>query len=322
MPPISTDPQIWLTQVPVFLQQGVMLTLQHSNRDLAVFLRTYLGTLQLMFNTVPERYRTQAAALSSLGVAINVLLDDIADRDGRSDLIEIARQYMVGGVRKAVCPDLTALVIMWDSYLEQISQAPLYAKLEDRLLYEWNKLLNAMAYSIVVNTDVTHVHNLADSIRMASPNMHHVIKHVVDICFSPDWNPDQTDAALEFAERAQIVSRIGNWYKSWQQELRQHRDITSGVFALACDWGLFTKTQLLDPTLDPEVIIKTIETHKHEVEDDKFLTAPEFLLEYAYKSIVQIQNWTVSLPFTDLTHYGQMLYLTIEQQKQGTNESR
>jgi hypothetical protein len=46
-------------------------------------------------------------------------------------------------------------------------------------------LLRAMLYSTQLNAPGPCPYNLAHSIEMCAPNMHHAIKHVVDICIPP-----------------------------------------------------------------------------------------------------------------------------------------
>ena len=82
-----------------------------------------MGTRYLMFTTVPAAHRPLAAALSSLGVAINVFLDDIADQRGDEALIRQARAWMLEGVRPESA-GLAPLIQIWESYLAHITPSP------------------------------------------------------------------------------------------------------------------------------------------------------------------------------------------------------
>src|SRR5690606_20140732 len=89
--------QAWLQSLPADLQDEINLTNQTTGRDVAVFQRTYNGTLYLMFQTVPPEYQLEAAAVSSFGVALDVLLDFWADTQSRADLVAGAKTHMLEG---------------------------------------------------------------------------------------------------------------------------------------------------------------------------------------------------------------------------------
>ncbi len=312
--------QLWRQTIPPFLDQAITTVLSQGfgKRDLAVFYRTYMGTQYVMFTTVPEAYRPVAAAVSSLGVAINVFLDDIADQRGDALLIRQAQAWMLEGVRPDA-PGLRPLIDLWETYLGQITQSPNYAASRDLLLAEWANLLRAMLYSTQVNAPGPCPYSLAHSIEMCAPNMHHAIKHVVDICYSPDWDPALTARAMELAYTAQVVTRIGNWNKSWQQELRVCRDITSGVFAVAVDWGLYTREQLIDRAIPADEIIDRILSYSHPVIG---MDAVAYLYQLAQERIDAIAAQPMYDAFIQRPTYAQGLQQVIADQAAGKDESR
>jgi len=319
--PVPQDPiQLWRQTIPAFLDQAITTVLSQGfgKRDLAVFHRTYLGTQYVMFTTVPEEYRRIAAAVSSTGVAINVFLDDIADQRGDELLIRQAQAWMLDGVRPDA-RDLRPLIDVWESYLEQITRSPNYQPYRDLLFAEWANLLGAMLYSTQVNAPGPCPYNLAHSIKMCAPNMHHAIKHVVDICYSPRWDPALTERAMELAHTAQVVTRIGNWNKSWQQELRVNRDITSGVFAVAVDWGLYTREQLIDRAIPADGIINRILSYTHPTLK---LDAVAYLYQLAQERIDAIAAQPLYDAFIHRPTYTQGLQQVITDQAAGKDESR
>lgn len=319
-PSLHDNVRAWQAANPPFLNQGIATVLSNGfgKRDLAVFYRTDMGTRYLMFTTVPEAYRRIAAAVSTLGVAINVFLDDIADQRGDEGLIRQAQAWMLHGVRPEA-EGLRPLILLWESYLEQITQSPNFQAYRDLLFAEWGNLINAMLYSVQVNAPGPCPYSLAHSIQMCSPNMHHAIKHVVDICYSPEWDPAHTVPAMELASTAQVVTRIGNWTKSWQQELRVNRDITSGVFAVAVDWGLYTRSQLLDPALPAETVIETILAGEHPILK---LNAVDYLYRLAQERIDAIAANPGCDAFIERPVYTQALQQVIKDQAAGKDESR
>ena len=326
MPPAASDAlpdeamRRWQSANPPYLNRAIAAVLNQGfgKRDLEVFYRTDMGTRYLTFTTVPADFRASAAALSTLGVAINVFLDDIADQRGDGALIAQAARWMLEGVRPAA-PALAPLIMLWDTYLAQITLSPNFADYHGLLRAEWRNLLNAMAHSVQINAPGAYPYSLANSIRWLSPNMHHAVKHVVDICYSPAWDAALTERATDLAATAQVVTRIGNWTKSWQQELRVNRDITSGVFAVAVDWGLFTREQLLDPAYAAETIITEIETYTHPTYG---VNAVDYLYQLAQARIDAIAAQPDYDSFIERRAYTQALQQVIADQAAGRDESR
>jgi hypothetical protein len=310
----------WQKQNPAFLNEciNLVLTQGFGKRDVAVFFRTDLGTRYLMFNTVPEEYKTIASAMSTLGVAINVFLDDIADQRKDYALISAAHVLMIEG-KASHDTNLAPLTRLWDVYSQHIVESPQYEAFKDLLMAEWNNLLGAMFYSTQVNSDAPCDYTLENSIQYFSPNMHHAIKHLIDMCYSPNWNPEMTALAMELAQKAQVVTRIGNWVKSWQQELSVNRDITSGVFAVATDWGIFTREELLDPMLAANQIIHQIENYVHR---ELGHNPVEYLLIQANNLIDEISLHPSYHYFINQEQYVQGLKQVIHDQAAGKDESR
>lgn len=310
--------QAWLQSLPADLQDAINLTNQTTGRDVAVFQRTYNGTLYLMFQTVPPEYQLEAATVSSMGVALDVLLDFWADTQARADLVAGAKTYMLEGENPSLA-ELSPLVTIWGAYQKRVQQAPLYARFRPLLMQEWAGLLEAMRYAVLVNTDQSTPYNYAIAVEKFAPNMHHNIKHVVDMCFSPAWDEAWTSPALALAQDAQVVTRIGNWLKSWKQELRVHRDITSGVFALALEQGVVSRAEVLDPSLDPEPIIQKIETTPIEALGGH--SAVSFIEAEAQRIISAIEQLPAP-PYMDTLKYAQALHQVILDQSKGDNEKR
>lgn len=310
----------WQAENPDFLNEAIDLVLTEGfgNRDVAVFYRTDLGARYLMFTTVPPEHRKIAAALSTLGVAMNVFLDDIADQHQNSTLIDGAKAMMLDG--KAVPHDgLTPLNRMWTNYWKHISTSPNFSVFEDLLMGEWGNLLNAMSYSILVNSNAPIDYSLNNSIQNLAPNMHHVIKHVVDMCYSPGWNSSLTPPAMELMREAQIVTRIGNWVKSWRQELSVNRDITSGVFAVTSDWNIFTRDELLDINIPADEIIRKIESYR----DPQSERNPEnYLLALADTYIQEIRETPDYDAFINREQYAAALKQVLQDQADGKDEKR
>jgi hypothetical protein len=312
--------QDWQNNNPPFLNNAIQAVLDHGfgTRDWQVFYRTDLGARYLMFTTVPEIYHNQAAALSTLGVCINVFLDDIADQMGDRQLLKQAQNLILKNEPPSDST-LDAVKDIWEAYLEQIGKSPNFQIYQRLLFSEWEKLLGAMFYSVQVNSTAPCPYNLECAIEKLAANMHHVIKHVVDICYSPQWDPLHTKLALQLARKAQVVTRIGNWTKSWQQELSKTRDITSGVFAVAVDWGIFQRQELLNPSIPASSIIETIDQYLH---PELAINAVQHLYQIAQNHIEEIATEPLYDAFIDRAIYCEALQHVIRDQAAGADENR
>ena len=153
---------------------------------------------------------------------------------------------------------------------------------------------------------------------MLAPNMHHAIKHVVDICFSPEWNPAHTGRALELAATAQVVTRIGNWTKSGSRN--SWSTATSPAGSSRWPWiGGCTPAPTPHRTLAPETVIETILAYTHPTLG---LNAVDTLYQLAQERIDAIAAQPLYDAFIKRPVYVQALQQVIKDQAAGKNESR
>jgi hypothetical protein len=267
----------WKQSLDSELQTAIEIVMASGNRSIYAFYETYAPATTFVFTTVPDEYLTEVATVSTIGVGLDIAIDDVADQvidrqesqavidraisviKGESTTIEL---YTEWGRRKAM-----AFEIVWALYRRRIQAAPCFDQYCQLWQDEWLKLIGSMQYSLDVNTDPHFPYVFDTALEQLAPNMHLVIKHVIDLCYSPSWDEADTTFALAFARQAEKIMRISNWLRSWRQELRQaefkqeqglRRDISSGVFAMAVTAGVVTQAALFED--DTETLIRRIES--------------------------------------------------------------
>lgn len=287
-----------------------------GQRHPAVFLRSYEGSKALCLRCVPALSRHTVAVTTTLDIVINVFLDDIADVEGEIDLIHEAREHMMADapLRSA---RLAFLGGLWSVYRGAIESAPSHDALRPPILSAWHDFFSALEYSVEVNRGVRR-HTYPDALRYLGPNMLHALKHLTDAAFTPGWPGEDTPELLRFARAAEQVTRIGNWLKSWEQELRQAsdphrkmtRDISSGVIALAIDQDILSQEQALR---EPAALLVPMvrETRVAALGD---MAVPDFLMNRALEVIDWIASEGSFSRFVDLPSYARALRAVLEAQ--------
>lgn len=291
-------------------------------RSYDVLIRSHAGAESLMFNTVTTG-KDLCALASTLGIIINIVIDDIADQDVDESRIAALHRGMFTETGEPTSDEVNSKIIsIWRSYREYLREsAPLFIRYRKQLIEEWGKLLEAMRYSILVNTGQVEF-SYQGILRKLSPNMHHVIKHVVDICFSPNWDDRDTDIAIDFARKAEEITRIGNWLKSWELELLQgkgsgKRDVSNGTVAIAIEYGGIPRDDLF--IVDPLELVNEIKSRVVL----NGMTAPEYLRSDAKHRIEDMRtSFSGKVPFVNLEKYLQSLSLAFEMQLRSSGEHR
>ena len=184
-----------------------------------------------------------------LGVMLDVLLDDIADRKGDDELLARLTGLTINGARPSFADypadqrayaELT--VAVWDEIVARAKRYPLfdqYAKVFD---YDYSQLFNVMRYSHLANENIELL-NLAEHDLYTPHNMHMIISSTLDLMCSPGFDRSEWGKVRDAAWHAQCMGRIGNLTTTWERELGD-ADYSSGVYASALASGDLTVAQL------------------------------------------------------------------------------
>ena len=184
-----------------------------------------------------------------LGVILDVLLDDIADRKGDDELLEPLIGLTVNGPRpsfKGYPPEQRAYaefaVAVWNEIVARAKRYPLFEQYAKVFDYDYKQLFNVMRYSHLANEHIELL-NLAEHDLYTPHNMHMIISSTLDLMCSPGFDRTEWGKVRDAAWHAQCMGRIGNLTTTWERELGD-ADYSSGVYASALNSGDLTIEQL------------------------------------------------------------------------------
>jgi len=189
-----------------------------------------------------------------LGVVLDVLLDDIADRGGDPELLEQLLAVPFDDTRltlKHVRPEDRAYaeftIDLWQEIKRRTKTLPLYSQYARLWRYDYLQLFNGMRYSHLINEDVALL-NLAEHDLYSPHNMHIIVSSTVDLMSSPKFDRNELGLLRDAIWHAQLMCRIGNLVTTWERELPDG-DYTSGIYARALAEGDVTLQMLKDRDL-------------------------------------------------------------------------
>lgn len=215
---------------------------------------------------VSPELRDSLCDTKTLGVVLDVLLDDIADQGGDNTMLEELLALLDGRE-----PNLTVFradqreyaqftIDVWREIIQRAERLPRFAEFREILRFDYQQLSNVMRYSHLLNT-YPELLNLAEHDQYTPHNMHIMICSTFDVMASPAFDRAELGKLREAIWNAQWMGRIGNLVTTWQRELGE-KDFTSGVYARAVAHGDVTVEQLLAG--DRETIETAIRNGGHE----------------------------------------------------------
>jgi len=189
-----------------------------------------------------------------LGVVLDVLLDDIADRGGDPELLEQLLAVPFDGSRlqlSSVRPEDRAYaeftIDLWQEIKRRTKLLPLFGQFARIWRYDYLQLFNGMRYSHLINEDVALL-NLAEHDLYSPHNMHIMVSSTVDLMCSPQFDRSELGRLRDAIWHAQFMGRIGNLVTTWERELPDG-DYSSGIYARAVAEGDVTLQMLKDRDL-------------------------------------------------------------------------
>lgn len=197
---------------------------------------------------VPELF-AEICDTKVLGVVLDVLLDDIADRKGDEALLEPLLNLSIDGRRPSFAgfpaeqrayAEFT--VAVWDEIVARAKRYPMYRQYAKVFDYDYRQLFNVMRYSHLANENIELL-NLAEHDLYTPHNMHMIISSTLDLMCSPGFDCDEWGKVRDAAWHGQCMGRIGNLTTTWERELGD-ADYSSGVYASALASGELTIAQL------------------------------------------------------------------------------
>lgn len=200
---------------------------------------------------VAPEFREEVCETRVLGIILDVLMDDVADRHGDAALLDKLTSLSFQGR----APDFSEFppqerayaeftVELWQEIISRASRFPCYPEYARLLEFDYQQLFNVMRYSHLVNENLSLL-NLAEHDLYTPHNMHMMISGTLDLMCSPDFNTDELGVLRDLLWHAQCMGRVGNLVTTWERELADG-DYSSGVYASAVSCGDVTLAQLRD----------------------------------------------------------------------------
>lgn len=202
------------------------------------------------FPGVPEEHLTHLHDTKLLSVILCVLFDDVADRNGRTELLETliqsagSRQLDTGAILNVAEREYVDVTQrLWLEYESRVRQYPKYTVYERLWRFDLLQFLNTMRYAHLVNSQ-PGLMNLAEHDVYTPHNMLMVSFSTLDLMCVAHFHTAELGSLREVMWHAQSMGRIGNVLSTWRRELAE-ADQSSGMFGQDSSLSMSSKEQLL-----------------------------------------------------------------------------
>lgn len=217
---------------------------------------------EFTLSSVAADARDEVYETKTLLTMFVTVLDDLAEASDEGPTFDVGRRIPLQSaadrprarVAGAARPDVDERVIdllvdLWTAVETTIEDAPRYGEFADVLEYDVRQTCNAMAYSRLLNHNVTMA-NRTEAERYDAYNMTVFPYACVDLMYSPSFDREELGALRSLLCALQQMARIGNWITTWERELGEG-DVSSGVVVCALRRGVISPDEL-DATDDPD----------------------------------------------------------------------
>ena len=205
--------------------------------------------LTTMPSVMPE-LRSHVIETKLLGIMYCTLLDDIADREQDSEMLQMAmslgfddwpmeRLTFWSGRRREY---LEMIASVWNEVWGRCARYPRFAEFEQLLRFDTEQVFNSMRHSLLANQR-PEILNVIENDLYQPHNMQIMFMASVDLCASPAFDIDDLSLVREVSWHTQRMGRIGNMVTTWEREVLD-RDFTSGIFAHAVHLGIINGSEL------------------------------------------------------------------------------
>lgn len=209
-----------------------------------------------------------------LAVILNVLLDDLADRDASAEVLEVALELVESPrPRAGLIETLSSksheyvklIAELWHEVSARTRGLPSYEFYAELFEFDYRQVFNCMRYGLLLRT-LPSLNNKAEHGLYQPHNMNMMVFATLDLMASPEVEEDELGLLREAFWCAQGMGQISNMLVTWEREIPD-RDFSSGVFAIARSRSLLSVDDLRE--LSPEGIANRIRAGR--LEDDLLL---------------------------------------------------
>jgi hypothetical protein len=232
------------------------------------------GVEMITLPSVENSIREHVVETKMLSILFGTLIDDIADREQDSEMLQmaigaasedwsLARLELWHGRRRSYLEMISGL---WKELWSRCQTYPRLHDFEHLLRFDNDQILNAMRYALLAN-QCPGLLNVIEHDLYQPHNMQIMFMATLDLCASPDFNRDELGTAREIFWHAQRMGRIGNMITTWEREVLD-RDFTSGIFAFAVHRGILSAEDLRNlPAHEIMGLLESAECQAHFISD-------------------------------------------------------
>lgn len=251
-------------KLPENIQKWVDEYEKVGKRDGFIWKWAYYGWNFFILPTVDQQYKEKVLELKLCCTILNALIDDIIDKKnnkkmllGVSDIIfNINSQEKFLNNLKSKDREYVLLIKkLWDFIQYNIKKGPRYKDFVDIFTYDYQQFFNTMnfSYLIINNPDLISLieHNI-----YSPHNMKMMIGATIDLIFSSKFDKQDLGVLRNIVWYTQQMGRIGNLVNTWEKEIKNDLDFTSGIFAYALNNKFIAIDDLY--TKDKNILIKKV----------------------------------------------------------------
>lgn len=254
------------TRIPPAIADIIGRYEEVGSRDPFLWKWCWRGVREITLPFVPIADREILGEIKLLAILLVVLLDDLADRPGRQNTLEIA----LNTIRWCNIPPLAPanervmlqiVADVWQVLTAKVRELPDYSKHATLYAFDWEQVFNALRYSAMVCRR-PELLNIRENSAYAHHNMAMMVFATIDIM---SYGLAATDLAAvrEVAWQAQKMGHLANIVATWRRELREG-DTSSGIIVRAINTGLLDCVSLAQ--LPTEKVLSMIERSELEAQ--------------------------------------------------------
>lgn len=256
-------------KLPPFFEELAQRARAFSRRPAYIWKWCYQAMKALTLNSVDSSFESILSGAKFAGFLFSILLDDLADEEKDSRLLDEVGQRIILGkplnlenVTLKERQTAEFLEDLWRIIQGNMRQFPRYAEFNDLVQYDFEQIFGTLKYSRLSNRYVTMI-NEQEAVLYEGNNINVMIVAMLDLMCSPGVDVKELGMFREAVWNGQMMCKIANWIATWRREIRVG-DWTSGIVAHALRTGVLKYDDLSDE--NTATIVRAIENST--VEED------------------------------------------------------
>lgn len=253
-------------RLPSKLQESVKEYMKVGGRSPFIWKWSYAFLKKHTLPIVPKKHKKQVLIAKFLSAVINVLLDDLVDKQKNKDLLEIALRTCTSqlvsqknlpgdSLKKPRQEYIRVIEKLCFSLTQIIQKLPRYKEFQEILLFDYQQYFNCLRYGHLTNKNGYLVNILENQIYF-SHNTKIMISCTIDLMVAHNLDMNELGLYREIMWKAQRMGRIGNSLTTWKREIFEN-DYSSEVLSYALSRGIITHKDIMEA--ERQELIRKIE---------------------------------------------------------------